>query len=250
MSTARHHLPSLPACLVIVLSMLPVTAVAEAQRAVIEAVERTVISSELSARIRSLPRREGEAFAAGEPLVELACAVYRAEHGKVEIQLEQARRKLENRRRLAELDSVGRLDVELAQLAVQEEEAELEIVTLNVERCAIEAPYAGRVVERRAREYQSVERQEDLLEIVGEALEARVMVPAEWLGWLEVGAPVEVAVDETGEQVDGRVERIGAVVDPVSHTVPVWAGLEQQGTSLRPGMSGAARFPDRPRDRP
>ncbi|MDZ7788665.1 MAG: efflux RND transporter periplasmic adaptor subunit [Halofilum sp. (in: g-proteobacteria)] len=223
-------------------------AAAERQRAVIEAVQRSVISSELSARIESLPRREGEAFVAGEPLVEMACAVYRAEQNKVEIRLRQARRKLENRKRLEELDSVGRLAVDLARLDVRESEAELDIVTLNVERCTIEAPFDGRVVERRAREHQSVQRQQEVLEIVGMALEARIIVPAQWLAWLEPGAPVEIAVDETGARIDGAIERIGAAVDPVSHTVPVWASLDGVSAALRPGMSGSARFPGRPGD--
>lgn len=223
-------------------------AVAEQQRAVIEAVQRTVISSEVSARIESLPKREGEAFVAGQPLVQMACAIYRAERNKVETRLRQARRKLENKKRLEELDSVGRLAVDLARLDVREVEAEFEIVTLNVERCTIEAPYHGRVVERRAREHQSVQRQQELLEIVGMGLEARVIVPAEWLVWLEPGAPIELVIDETGQRVDGAIERIGAAVDPVSHTVPVWASLENTDAALRPGMSGSARFPGRPGD--
>ena len=234
--------------LVPVLAAAVVPARAEEQRGMIEAVERTVISSELSARIESLPKKAGEAFAAGEPLVELDCGVFRAERNKVEIKLEQARRKLENKRRLEELDSVGKLAVELAELAVEEAQAELEIASLNVERCTIEAPYAGRVVKRKAREYQSVQRRQELLEIAGRGLQARIIVPAGWLAWLEPGSPVELAVDETGERVVGTVERIGAAVDPVSHTVPVWASLEEPSATLRPGMSGAARFPERPGD--
>lgn len=223
-----------------------VPAFAQGQRAVIEAVERTVLSSEVNARVRAMPRREGESFDAGDPLVQLDCAIYESEYDKVQAQLQQARRTLQNKQRLSELDSVGDLEVELARLDVREAEAERDIVARNVERCTIDAPYDGRVVERKARQYQSVERQQELLEIVGNDMEARIIVPSTWLAWLERGDRVELTVDETGITVPGTVSRIGAAIDPVSHTVPIWAALETEDASLRPGMSGSAHFPARP----
>ena len=219
---------------------------AEAPRGVIEAVHRTVLSSELSGRVTALPKRPGEAFSAGDALARIDCALYEAERDKVASRLAQARRKLDNKQRLAELDSVGKLAVDLAELAVREARAELEIARLNVERCDVEAPYDGRVVKLHASEHQNVQAQQKLLAIVGRRLEARVIVPADWLDWLRPGAPMALAVEETGTTVEGEVARVGAAVDPVSHTVPVWARLASPGEALRPGMSGAARFPGRP----
>ena len=221
---------------------------ADAPRGKIEAVHRTVLSSELSGRVEALPKRPGESFAKNDSLARIACSLYKAERDKVESQLAQARRKLDNKQRLAELDSVGKLAVDLAELAVREAKAELEIARLNVQRCDIKAPFAGHVVKLHASEYQNVQAQQKLLEIVGRALEARVIVPAHWLNWLEPGARVELAVEETGTTVHGRVERVGSAVDPVSQTVPVWASLSDPGEALRPGMGGGARFPGRPED--
>ncbi|MEF8833274.1 MAG: efflux RND transporter periplasmic adaptor subunit [Halofilum sp. (in: g-proteobacteria)] len=221
-------------------------AAADEPRGKIEAVQRTVLSSELSARVASLPRRAGESFEAGNTLVELDCGLYRAERDKVATRLAQAKRRRDNRERLAELDSVGQLEVELARLAVEESEAELRIASLNAARCTIEAPFDGRVVRLHASEHQSVKAQQKLLEIVGAGLEARVIVPADWLSWLRTGDAMRMRVEETGATVHGAVTRIGAAVDPVSHTVPVWASLEGAGASLRPGMSGDVTFPGRP----
>ena len=215
------------------------------QRAKIEAIEGTVISTELSGRIASLPFRPGDAFDKGDELAELDCTLYHAERDRVSAQLQSARKTLSNRRRLAELRSIGKLEVDLAELAVRESSAELRIASINVKRCSINAPFSGRVVKLHSRQGQSVKAQEKLMEIVGRDLEARVIVPARWLSWIAKGQGVELAVEETGESVSGQVTRIGAAVDPVSHTIPVWASLKES-TSLRPGMSGVARFPNRP----
>ncbi|MEF8833320.1 MAG: efflux RND transporter periplasmic adaptor subunit [Halofilum sp. (in: g-proteobacteria)] len=219
---------------------------ADDPRGMIEAVQRTVLSSELSDRVAALPQRSGESFEAGDRLVEFDCGLYRAQRDKVATRLAQAQRREDNRERLAELDSVGRLEVELARLAVEEAEAELRIASLNVARCTIEAPFDGRVVRMHASEHQSVKAQQKLLEIVGAELEARVIVPADWLSWLATGDAMRMRVEETGATVSGRVTRIGAAVDPVSHTVPVWASLDGADGSLRPGMSGDVTFPARP----
>lgn len=229
-------------------SIIAAPAYADGPRGVVEAVQRTVLSSELSGVVTTLPKRAGDRFSKGETLAKVGCALYLAERDKVDSRLRQAQRSLENKQRLADLDSVGRLDVELAELAVEERRAELKIARLNTQRCQITAPFDGRVVKRHASEYQSVQAQQKLLEIVGLLLEARVIVPAEWLMWLEPGDPMTFEIEETDTTALGEVVRIGAVVDPVSHTVPVWTRLSNEKGELRPGMSGTANFQGRTGD--
>lgn len=212
------------------------------QRAMIEAIHSTTISSELSGRIESMPFREGGAFKQGDELVSMDCALYVAERDRVGAKLASAKRQYENNQRLSELQSVGKLDVDLSRLAVNEANAEYRAARTNVDRCTIEAPYDGRVVNRAVSEGQSVDAREKLLGIVGRSLEARIIVPATWLAWMKPGIEAELEIEETGERITGAITRIGASVDPVSHTIPVWAKLALT-PSLRPGMTAVATFP-------
>lgn len=221
----------------------------EPQRAMVEAVQRTTISSELSGRVEAMPFRAGDTFKQDDEIVSMDCALYTAERDRVGAKLASARRRLDNNQRLAELQSVGKLDVDLARLAVSESNAEYRAAATKVSRCKIEAPYDGRVVSRKVSEGQSVNSQEKLLEIVGRELEARIIVPATWLSWLEPGIETQLEVEETGEHVSGTVSRIGASVDPVSHTIPIWAKLEVT-PALRPGMTASATFPSRDKGAP
>ncbi|MGO2414571.1 MULTISPECIES: efflux RND transporter periplasmic adaptor subunit [Cobetia] len=213
----------------------------EPQRAVIEATDRATISSEVSGRIEKMEFREGDAFTKGQTLVKMDCSLYAAERDRVGARLASARRQLQNNQRLLELRSVGQLDVDLSRLAVNENDAEYRIARTNMNRCDIKSPYDGRVVERKASVGQSVEAQAELLSIVGQALEARIIVPADWLAWLEPGRQAQLTIEETRENVSAKVTRVGASVDPVSHTIPIWAEIKVT-PALRPGMTASAIF--------
>ena len=72
-------------------------------------------------------------------------------------------------------------------------------------------------------------------------LKVELIIPSDWLTWVKPGTPFRFAVAETGGEIEGRIARLGASVDPVSKTMRVTGAIVVQGTVL-PGMSGTARF--------
>ena len=158
---------------------------AAAQRAQIEALYSTTISSEVSGRIDDIGYREGESFKKGATLASIDCTSYAAERDRVAAKLASAQAKRDNQEQLARLESAGKLEVDLARLSVNETSAELRAARANVARCNINAPFAGRVNSLEASLGQSTKPQDKLMTIVGEELNARVIVPANWLSWLK-----------------------------------------------------------------
>lgn len=72
--------------------LLPVAAQAEYEaRAVIKAIDRAMLSSELAAQVASIPVRPGEAFAKGAQLVKLNCDLYQAQAEKASAQVQATR---------------------------------------------------------------------------------------------------------------------------------------------------------------
>ena len=201
------------------------------------------LSSEINAKIAALPFRDGDAFRAGQMLVSLDCSLYAAQLHKAQAEAGAARELLQVDQRLAQLHSVGELDVEQADAKMKGSAAEVAYMQETVQKCVISAPFDGRVTKRTAAPQQFVEAGKPLLTIIDTGhLELKMIVPSKWLAWLKPGRALTVQVDEVGKQYPARVARIGARVDPVTQTVDVTAALAAGAPELLPGMSGWATF--------
>jgi RND family efflux transporter MFP subunit len=215
---------------------------AQQARAVLKAIDRAVLSGELAARVEKLPLRAGERFHKGDLLVGLDCTLYRAQADKVEAEHQAAELKLENVRQLDRLDSIGALDVSLAQSRRVQTEAELRIARINTARCEIRAPYNGRVAGLLVNRYENIQQQQELIEIVNDSrLEAEIVVPATWRPRLKPGQVFTLRLDDTGIGVPATLATLSPVIDTVSQTLVIWADIKHND-SLMPGMSATAVF--------
>jgi len=204
------------------------------------------LSSEINAKIAALPLRDGDAFRAGQMLVSLDCSLYAAQLHKAQAEADAARELLQVDQRLAQLHSVGELEVEQADAKMKASAAEVAYMQATVQKCVISAPFDGRVTKRSASPQQFVEAGKPLLTIIDTGhLELKMIVPSKWLAWLKAGHPLTVQVDEVGKTYPARVARIGARVDPVTQTVDVTAALASSAPELLPGMSGWATFSEK-----
>ena len=201
------------------------------------------LSSEIAAKIASLPFRDGDSFRAGQTLVSLDCALFTAQLRKVQAEADAAREVLQVDQRLAQLHSVGELEVAQADAKVKGSTAEVAYVQATVAKCVITAPFDGRVLKRTAAAQQFVEPGKPLLTIVDTGhLELKMIVPSKRLAELKRGDPLTVQIGEVGKTFPARIARIGARVDPVTQTVDVTAALTGSAPELLPGMSGWATF--------
>lgn len=203
--------------------------------------EKAVLSSEISANISSLPFREGSTFQAGQILVGFDCALYRASLAKAEASAEAARQTLKVDRRLAELNSIGSLEVDQAAAKVKEAEAEAGAMRVTVSKCTLVAPFSGSVAKLGVAAHEYVSTGKPLMEILNNRqLELHMIVPSRWLAWLKKGNRFNVKVDELDKDFPARVVRLGAGIDPVSQTISVVGEVQGPHPELLPGMSGWA----------
>ncbi len=201
------------------------------------------LSSEIAGKIASLPFRDGDAFSVGQTLVSLDCALYLAQLHKVQAEADAARELWQVDQRLAQLHSLGELEVQQADAKMKATGAEVAYVQTTVSKCSISAPFDGRVLKRTAAPQQFVEAGKPLLTIVDTIhLELKMIVPSKWLPGLRRGHPLTVQIAEVGKAYPARIARIGARVDPVPQTVDVTAALTGSAPELLPGMSGWATF--------
>lgn len=203
----------------------------------------TTIAAEVGAKISQLPQREGDSFKAGQLLVRFDCSMQQAMLQKARAELNAAEHTHKANRRLAELDSIGQLELDLSQSAVQKAAAEVGVQQAVLAKCSIPAPFPGRIAEQKVRSQQYVQPGQALLEIIDDSvLEFEFLVPSAWLGWLKPGLGFEVEIDETGKAYPARFTRLGARIDPVSQSIKVAAAIDGTYPELITGMSGRVRI--------
>lgn len=213
-------------------------------RGMVVAAKQPILSSQVAAQVLKLSVREGEEFVKGDNLVIFDDILLQTRWEKTKAELEAAEVTLENKQKLANLQSVGALDVVLAQAEVRRWKAEMKIVSVALARCKIKAPFNGRVVTFFVHEHESVAQNVQILEILStDQLEIEVMAPADWLSWLRPGLSFSVQLGAPFGDILAKIITIGAVVDPINKTVKLKGQLLDYPKSVLPGMMATVQFP-------
>lgn len=203
----------------------------------------TTLVAQMVGTVQRLGGDIGTSFVAGAPLVSIDCGEVTAKLNMAQAELTAARDQLDTKRRLRSLNAAGDLEVSQATSQVDRASAQVDVHRAQSRQCRANAPFAGRIVKLHVREFQGVNIGQPLVDIVSSGpLKVRLNAPSKWLGWLKIGAPFEIAVDETGRNYPARVTAINGRVDAASQSIEVEGSLQQASAELLAGMSGQARF--------
>jgi RND family efflux transporter MFP subunit len=214
-----------------------------AVRGVVMAEAAATISSDLNARISSIPFRMGEHFQKGDVLLRFDCSRYQAELRATEAEVKTQAINLATQRQLMQHNATGASDLALAEAKHAQAIATADAQRIRIGQCTIDAPYDGRVVERLVDVFEMPQANAPLMKIVKTgALEINLIVPSSWAVWLKPGDTFSFRIDETAESYQVRLISLGAVVDPVSRTMKLVTSLVDAGPLVRPGMSGSAEI--------
>lgn len=199
----------------------------------------TTLAAEIGAKINRLPIKEGGAFKARQTLVVFDCSMQQAQLNRARASLSGAETTYKANKRLTELGSVGKVELDVSEAEVMKNRAEVAATSTMLGKCSIAAPFAGRVAEQKVREQQYVQPGQTIMEIIDDSvLEIEFLVPSKWLAWIKPGTKFQVGIDETRKDYPAQVLRIGARVDPVSQSVKLVAAIDGKFPELIAGMSG------------
>jgi len=199
----------------------------------------TTLAAEIGAKINRLPLAEGASFRQGQLLVQFDCALQQAQLAKADAALMAADANWKGNQKLAQLNSVGQVELDVSKAEAQKAQAEVAANRTLLGKCQVTAPFSGRIAEQKAREQQYVQPGQALMEILDDStLELEFIVPSRWLSWVRAGSAFQVSIDETGKTYPAKVQRIGARVDPVSQSVKLTAVIDGRFGELIAGMSG------------
>ena len=161
-----------------------------------------------------------------------------------------AKRNAERTSKLAEAGAVAERDLETAQWNVQNAEAgladaraRLAAAEQQLARTQVRAPAAGIVSERQVQAGDVVQPGTAMFTVVDPSrMKLEASVPAQQLGAVRVGAPVEFTVSGyPGRAFTGSVDRINPVADPATGQVRIYATIPNTGGRLVAGLFADGR---------
>lgn len=203
----------------------------------------TTLVSPMAGQVAAVNVGLGESFTAGKILVRFVCDEQQARLEMANAELASAREAYEAKRRMKELQQAGRVEVAIAASTAEKAQAQVKLLNVQLDYCAVKAPFDGRVVKIGVKAHQGVNQAQPLLELVSAGpLKLRINVPAKWVNWLRIGTSFEVAIEETGKTYQATVSARNARIDAVSQTIEIEATIMDKPRELLPGMSGTAHF--------
>ncbi len=212
-------------------------------RGIVRPLNQASISIDLPVRVAKLHVREAQSFRKGSTLITFDCERMVAEHAAMAAVHREMQLMLESNTYLDKRGAIGKVDVDVSRARVAKAEADAKALAARLRQCTVIAPYDGRVTELKINENEIPASGQPFIGIVDESsFEIDLIVPSAFLRWLQPGQKLQFAVDETGSTYDAAVLRVGALVDPVSQTVKVTAGMTPGDRRVVSGMSGTAVF--------
>ena len=201
------------------------------------------LSTSLSAPISALPLKAGAPFEKGDRLVQFDCGRANAELRGAEATSGKQRLIFQNRDKLRQRNAATVYEVAEARADYQVALSQVEAIEETVKFCEINAPFSGRVLELHSDIFEVPASNTPLLTVVDDSiLELDLIVPSKWLQWIKIGGNFEFSVEETGENHQANIIRLGAKVDAVSQTIKITGIFLRRPQNVLPGMSGFARF--------
>ncbi|MFK8035806.1 MAG: efflux RND transporter periplasmic adaptor subunit [Hyphomicrobiales bacterium] len=212
-------------------------------RVLVFAKQQATLSSRLNATIAKIGPNDGESFAKGDTLIEFDCASYDAELTRSQALNEAAQDTLNVKDRLANLGSVSKLDVILAQADTKRTGADVIVMQEQVRQCKIFAPFDGRVVRRHANAFETVAPGTSLIQILSDRdIEVRVSVPSTWVINLKPGAKFQFRLDEIARPFEAEIVAMGARIENISQSIELRGRITGDTSDVLVGMSGDAVF--------
>ena len=223
----------------------------------LRAINQVVVKAKVSAEVREVFVREGEAVKAGQVLVRMDASEYEARavqargaQQAAQGQLDIATQTRNNNRALLEKNFISKNAFDNAQSQyaiavsnVKSARGVLDVAQKTLNDTIIRAPISGFISIRTVQPGEKVSPDNRLLEIVDlRQLEMEAPVPAADVINVIAGQEVEVKVEGFQQPLVGKVVRINPSIQAGSRSILVYIQIDNEQGALRMGMFGEAKL--------
>jgi RND family efflux transporter MFP subunit len=215
------------------------------------------LRAQIAASVLTVTAQPGDRVSRGETLARLDSASLTDAYNSARSALSSARnnlavaeREAQRQRTLEKAGAVAQRNVETAeqtavqsQAAVVQAQAQLAAAEKQLAYTVVTAPFAGVVSDRPISAGDVVQPGTALYSVVDpSSLQLEAAIPAEQLGALKVGSPVDFRITGYADRTfRGLISRINPSADPTTRQVKVYAEIPNTGNTLVTGLYAEGR---------
>lgn len=198
--------------------------------------EETELHPEASGRVVSINLPEGKMVRKGSLLVKIFDQDLRTQMRKLETQLKQAEITEQRLSDLLKVKGVSQQEYDLAVLAVQNLRNEMELVSINIDKTELRAPYDGVIGLRRISPGAYVTPATAVSNIrAASGLKVDFSVPEKYSALLKAGQTVVFKVEGSTKEYHAVVQATEQSISAESRNLMVRALVREKDSSLLPG---------------
>ena len=200
--------------------------------------ESVLIRSEIPGRVERIHFEEGQPVRAGEPLITLDGAEYRAQVAQTEATTTVNRLNFQRAAGLVKTNMLSRQEYDQAQARLAESTALLQRHQVMLAKTVLRAPFDGVAGLRRVSPGAYVQPGQDLVNLEDlDPLKVEFRVPERHATAMTVGRPLTLRVDAVpGREFTGEIYAIDPRLDAATRTFALRGRVPNADGLLRPGM--------------
>jgi membrane fusion protein (multidrug efflux system) len=204
----------------------------------LRASDSVVVQPEIAGRVTAVLFEQGQAVAAGTPMIRLAPETLQAELVKAEAALVLARENFQRSEELSRRGATAAQALDEARASLRTAEAEVELARVRLAHTNITAPFDGVVGLKELSVGRYVEPGDELVALERiDPLYLDFRLSERWLTKLAPGEQLDIAVDAMpGRTFPGTVAALDPKVDVNGRAVQLRAAVPNPDRSLRPGL--------------
>jgi membrane fusion protein (multidrug efflux system) len=204
----------------------------------IEALQSIDLKPDVEGRLVQILVREGALVARGTPLFKIDDAELKAQVAQIQADRDLARQSLTRTRDLLQQKASSQAELERAEATLRSNEAQLDRLSVRLDRTLVRAPFAGVVGQRFVSlgDYVNTDTRLAALQTVSPQ-RASFQVPERYADQLRVGQRVSFRVAALpGREFGGKVDFVDPIVQLPGRTITVKAQVPNPRRELQSGM--------------
>ncbi|MDZ7269154.1 MAG: efflux RND transporter periplasmic adaptor subunit [candidate division KSB1 bacterium] len=198
--------------------------------------EEVEIRSEIAGKIEKIYFREGARVNKGELLLKINDTELQAQLARARFRQAIAEQEAERQRQLFEKNLTSRENYDNAVNELNIVKAEIQLITAQIAKTEIRAPFAGSIGLRRVSEGSYISPASVITTLQdNHPVKIDFTVPEKYAGQITIGAPISFSVQGSTQKFEGTIYAQEAKIDPATHTMHLRALSPNPDGVLLPG---------------